>query len=172
MNLKCFFNKKGFTLTEMLIAVAVLSLLGLVVIQVFLTASSLNHKAADTDRAVAASTAMVEQLKALPSNTALEFDTLAELFPDAQLVVSDGGERGAIRQHYSVEWQALPPGSPEAPGYILDAEFKAADSQEAHVILVSVKVVRQTRYFHKSDSKPLLFELEAALPGRSKGGAE
>lgn len=164
-------NDKGFTLTEMLIAVAVLSLMGLVVIQVFITASSLNHKAADTDRAVAACTTVVEQLKALPADTVLDSRTLAEVLPEALVTVTSNGGEGTLKLLYTSQWEPLTLFSSQSPGYVLEAELKAAGPEDGNITQLNMKVVRQTRYFHKADPKPVIFVLEAALPQQLKGGA-
>lgn len=164
-------NAKGFTLTEMLVAVAVLSLMGLVVIQVFITASSLNHKAADTDRAVAICTAVVEQLKGLPVETLLDSQTITAVFPEALVTIAPSGQDGTIKLFYSEEWETLPLYSSMSPNYVLEAALKASDSKDGSVTLADIKVVRQIRYFHRVDPKPVLFELEAALPQLLKGGS-
>jgi prepilin-type N-terminal cleavage/methylation domain-containing protein len=164
-------NKKGFTLIEMLIAVSVLSLLGVVVIQVFITASSLNHKAADMDRAVAASTAVVERMKSLPSGSELDIQTIGSLFPDAVVSIGVDGLEGSVSQMYSGEWEPMSMASSQLPGFVLDAQLKAGSSKLGDVTLLTIKVTKQGRYFHKSDPLPLLFELEAALPQPIKGGA-
>ena len=163
-------NKNGFTLIEMLIAVAVLSLLGLVVIQVFITASSLNHKAADMDRAVAVSTAVVERLKGLPANTELDSQTIGGLFPEAVAGITVDGLDGSMSMLYGSDWELMSMASSQSPAFILEARLKPGSSKLGNVTLLTVKVVKQTRYFHKADPQPLLFELEAALPQPMKGG--
>ncbi len=161
---------KGFSLIEMLIAVAVLSLLGLVVIQVFITASSLNHKAADMDKAVAVSTAVVERMKGLPGDAQLDAQTLGSLFPEAVVSIGIDGQEGALSQLYTAEWEPMSMSSSQLAAFVLDARLKAASPEEGNVTLLSLKIVKQGKYFHKPDLLPLLFELEAALPQPLKGG--
>lgn len=163
-------NQKGFTLIEMLIAVAVLSLLGLVVIQVFITASSLNHKAADVDRAVAVSAAVVEQLKGLPAGAVLDSQTIGGLFPEAVVSISTDGLEGTLSQLYSPEWEPMSMAAAQPAGFVLEAGFKAGSAKVGDVTLLTVKVTKQSRYFHRLDPQPVLFDLEAALPQPLKGG--
>lgn len=165
-------DQRGFTLTEMLIAVAVLSLLGLVVIQVFITASSLNHKAADMDRAVAASTAVVERLKGLPADAGLDSQTIGSLFPDAVVSISTDGLEGTVSQLYTPDWEPMSMVAAQSPGFILEAQLKASSAKLGNITLMTVKVTKQGRYFHRADPLPLLFELEAALPQPLKGGVQ
>ena len=57
-------HRKGFTLAELVMAIAVLSIAGVFLVQVFLSADRLATKASDLDRAVAACTTAVETWKA------------------------------------------------------------------------------------------------------------
>lgn len=163
-------NRKGFTLIEMLIAVAVLSLLGLSAIQVFITASSLNHKAADMDKAVAVSTELAERLKSLPAGTGLDSQTIGGLFPDALVSIGADGKEGSVNILYTGKWETMPMASSQLADFVVDARLKAASEEDGNITLLTVKVVKQGRYFHKPDPLPLLFELEAALPQPLKGG--
>lgn len=166
-----FRNNKGFTLAEMLIAVAVLSLLGLSAIQVFITANSLNHKAADMDRAVAVSTELAERLKSLPADSLLDSQTIGGLFPDALVSIGADGKEGSVNLLYTQDWQTMSMASSQLAGFVVDARLKAASPEEGGITLLTVRVVRQGRYFHKADPQPLLFEMEAALSQPLKGGA-
>ncbi len=163
-------NERGFSLVEMLIAVAILSLMGLVVIQVFITASSLNHKAADMDRAVAIGTTIVERLKGLPAGTELDSQKIGSIFSDAVVSIGVDGREGTLSQLYTEEWEPMSMSSSQLASFVVDARFRAASPGEGNVTLVSIKVIRQGRYFHKADPLPLLFELDAALPQPLKGG--
>lgn len=163
-------NEKGFSLIEMLIAVAVLSLLGVVVIQVFITASSLNHKAADMDQAVAISTEVVERLKGLPASVGLDSQTIGSLFPDAVVSIGVDGKEGSLNLLFSKDWETMSMASPNLADFVVDARLKATSPKEGNVTLLTIKVIKQGRYFHKAEPLPLLFELEAALPHLLKGG--
>lgn len=163
-------DRQGFTLTEMLIAVAVLSLLGLTVIQVFITSSSLNHKAADIDRAVALSQAVVESMKGLPCDSPLDNQTLGRLFPGAVTAIDTDGLRGTLEQRYTADWEPVSSGS-AGGGFILRAEMRAGSSENGGLTLMTLRVSRTERYFHQQDATPLLFEMEAAVPQQLKGGS-
>lgn len=165
-------NKKGFTLIEMLIAVAVLSLLGVVVIQVFITASSLNHKAADMDRAVAVSTEVIERLKGLPAEKGLSSQAIGCLFPDAVVSIATDGQEGSLNLLYTNDWETMSMASSQLAGFVVDARFRATSPAEGNVTLLSIKVIKQGRYFHKPEPLPVLFELDGALPQALKGGIQ
>jgi len=164
-------DRRGFTLTEMLMAVAVLSLLGLTVIQVFITAGSLNHKAADMDQAVARSQTVVESLKALRADRPLDTQTLGQLFPGAVAVVNADGLRGTLEQRYAPDWKPVTSGDAAEEGFVLRAELRAGTEDNGGLTLMTVRVSRIGRYFHQQDPAPLLFEMEAAVPQRLKGGS-
>lgn len=163
-------NRRGFTLTEMLIAVAVLSLIGVIVIQVFITAGSLNRKAADVDRAVAVSTAIVERLKALPEDAGLDSQTIGRLFPNAVVSIGTDGMEGTVSILYTDTWEALNVTSSQNYTFSVEARLNSTPPEQGSVTRMVVRVTRQGRYFHRVDAQPLLFELEAALPQALKGG--
>lgn len=163
-------NQRGFTLIEMLIATAVLSVLGLAAIQVFITASSLNHKAADMDRAVAVSTEIVERLKNLPPDTTLNSQTIGGLFPDAVVSIGVDGKEGSLNFLFTEDWEPMSLASSQLADFVVDARLKAASPQEGNVTLLTIRIIRQGRYFHTAEPLPLLFELEAALALPLNGG--
>ena len=66
--LPCVRNRKtgeqGFTLAEMIISIGVLAVTGIVVLNLFLTARTLDRKAMELDRSVLLASGMIEAFKA------------------------------------------------------------------------------------------------------------
>jgi len=60
-------NEKGFSLLEIIISVAALSLVGVFIVQMFISSSNLNKRARDVDNASAAAVAAAENFKNLAS---------------------------------------------------------------------------------------------------------
>ena len=75
-------RRAGFSLMEMLIAVAILAFLGTIVLQVFLSSNEMNRQAQALDRAVSLSVDAVERLKAINPSEPLNRQTLSGWFPE------------------------------------------------------------------------------------------
>ena len=81
----------GFSLLEMLIAVAILAFLGTIVLQVFLSSNEMNRQALALDRAVSLSVDAVERLKATNPSESLNRQTLSGWFPEGTLTPVEEG---------------------------------------------------------------------------------
>lgn len=82
--------RKGMTLVEMIMAVALLAVLGGVVLQMFLFAQGKNRDAWDEDQAVNRSVGIIETMKTLPVDADVGALELAAMFPDSEISVSRG----------------------------------------------------------------------------------
>lgn len=81
-------GRRGFSLVELVMAIAVLAIAGVFLAQVFLTADRLATRASALDRAVSDCTTVVESWKAQSDPTR---PVGVSLLPGASVVVLDGG---------------------------------------------------------------------------------
>lgn len=107
----------GFSLIEMIIAVAVLALLGTTVVRVFLAADGMNRKAVELDRAVALCTDSIERLKAEKPSEPIDEAMLTRVFPDA--VISRQADGWQVRMLLDAKWSLFSPVRSDWPAYLL-----------------------------------------------------
>jgi prepilin-type N-terminal cleavage/methylation domain-containing protein len=81
-------DRGGFSLVELVMAIAVLAIAGVFLSQVFLTADHLATRASSLDRAVSTCTAVAESWKAQPDPTR---PTGASFLTGASVAILDGG---------------------------------------------------------------------------------
>ena len=115
-------NNKGFSLVEVIIAIAVLALLSGYVLQSFIVSQELNKKAADLDTATARCVSLIEEFKASPQ-TVLQ----------AQYQESNN----KVWQHsssYTADWQNCLAG--ESPTFNIYSEIQM---NENNTYTISVK---------------------------------
>jgi len=160
-------NRKGFSLVEMIIAVAVLSLMGLVIIQVFIHSDSLNRKAADMDHAVSVATNLVEKLKTLPEKADLEKTLKTEALSTTRV---DAWSVTTIKEFYDRNWKPVLVTSSQSPEFTVTAVLQPDPKAPESLSDVNLTVVREEKYFHSKEAKPVLFTLKAAVPLSVKGG--
>lgn len=95
-------SEKGFTLVEMILAVAFLAVISVVMLQLFLHARNLGLKAHDLDQAVQISKSILETFKAGDDPSGFQSGKQPE-----QSVVAETDGRTTIRIYYDKNWKAL-----------------------------------------------------------------
>ena len=93
-------GKKGFTLIEMIISVALLAVAGTAVASLFMNAQINNRKAHDLDQSTARLSAWIEEIKASP-----EIRIDGEPSSDEALLIFNG--QGSYKTYYDGEWQPI-----------------------------------------------------------------
>lgn len=95
-------RKKGFSLIEILLSIAVFSILSVFVLQMFSTAMSLNENARELDRSVLVAESIFERIQAVDSFESLEGQ---RGFEHANL--SEESEVSVMRLHYDEDWKTI-----------------------------------------------------------------
>lgn len=93
-------KEKGFTLIEMIVAVALLAVAGTAVASLFMNAQVNNMKARDLDQSTARCSAWIEQIKASP-----EVWINGEPSSQDSLLIKNG--QGSYIAFYDKEWQPI-----------------------------------------------------------------
>ncbi len=175
----------GFSLVEMMIAVAILALLGTTVVRVFLMADGMNRQAAELDRAVALCTDAVERLKAENPSEPIGEALLTRVFPDAQVSRhADGWEVVLLADR---DWSLFTRVRSDWPAYrlVLRLQPDAASSGLTTIVDASLSAypspagddassaTQPVRVDNGGMDDEAIFSLQAALPAPCvmEGGA-
>ena len=105
--LKKRLNNKGFSLLEIIISVAALSLSGVFIVQMFLTSEGLNKRARNTDIATNMAISQIENFKMMKSY--------------------DGGNQ-SLRLYYDAEWNEI--SDTEKVSFVLYFDVSLDDNNE------------------------------------------
>ena len=162
-------GKGGFSLVELMIAVSIMALLGMVVLRVFLSADGMNRKAADLDKAVNLSVDAVERMKAENQTILWNPETLNRIFPDSIIDRMDDGWR--IRLLFDNEWQLFSPVRSDWPSHYMVLVLKPDPETGNGTTAVSVSVSETDTAVGVpipengvGDQKNTLFAMQAELP--------
>ena len=147
--------KKGFTLVETVIAVAVLAVCSVLILRMFVLSQNTENKAKDLNRAVTEAQTAVEAVKACPAS-----EKLGALLPKSSVTVSGGGF--VLERWYAKDWTAA--AAPTKDGYTLRL---TASPDGAGGLSLSVTVVREKPYPLEKGTERELYSLSA----RAYGGA-
>ena len=139
--LKKLKNNNGFSLLEIVISVATISLVGVFIVQMFIASSTLNMRAKAVDNATAQACSIVEKFKAI-----------AELSPVS------------YAEYYDKNWKKVEKDE-ESKKYRLNAEVYAdqddKEEKEAGVIYsISVEVVEFTDGKGSTNGEKVIAELQ------------
>lgn len=95
-------RKKGFSLVEILLSIAVFSILSVFVLQMFATAKNLNENARELDRSVLIAESLFERIQAVQS-----FESLGgqQGFEHANL--SGESDASVMTLHYDEDWKTI-----------------------------------------------------------------
>ena len=102
----------GLSLVEIILSIAVLSILSVYVIQMFITSSNLNHKAEAIDQSVLISESIFESIELDPTLSNLHQSTFFKYFKES--VVDDAD---LTELYFNMDWQ--PVKTIQDNGYIL-----------------------------------------------------
>jgi len=166
----------GFSLVEMMLAVAILALLGTTVVRVFLTADGMNRKAAELDRAVAFCTDAVERLKAENPSEPIGDALLTRVFPDADVTRQAAGWEVVLLADR--EWNLFTRVRSDLPAYrlVLDLAPDEASSGLTTAVNASLTVfpvpasigespgMAMARADGEESKAAVIFTLQAVLP--------
>lgn len=162
---KYMINDKGFSLIELLMATAILSLIGLLILQVFMSSVHQNKKALELDKSVYLCVSVVERLKSENPSMVWNEEILKQTFPGA--VVLQNGKGYFIYWQLSEQWMPYSLLEVQHPTYILTLSL-SPDEETNEVTTVSnlhtylfdnKKTISDYQLEQES-----LFSLQAVLP--------
>ncbi len=133
-------KKKGLSLVEIILSIAMLSVLSVFIVQMFVTASHLNKEAELLDVSVAMTTTIMEHLKAIDDYDDI---TKREVFRHANL--SKDQQRLEIVMYYDAHWRHV--------------DKALADYKIVATILDSVSIHVES-YVFESDVERLLYDIQ------------
>lgn len=139
-------KNKGFTLIEVVISIAIISIVGLSVMQMFTTSSKVNRKAKEIDEANLKATSIIEKIKNNPENYAKNMKLNKEKFLDkGGYVVTDEKKAKTSESeyekviYYDYQWNEV--------GDVKKAKFKS-----------TVKLNKKGNYGEHSDFNPRKYD--------------
>jgi prepilin-type N-terminal cleavage/methylation domain-containing protein len=162
-------GRQGFSLVEMVLAVAIMALLGTVVLRVFLSADSMNKQAANLDKAVNLAVDAVERMKAENPAILWNRETLSGIFPDSLIEPMEDGWR--IQIYFDDNWQVFTLVRSDLPSYrltlVLDPDPETGKKTTAVSVSISDIEKNSANPFQKNlieDHKAGIYFLQAELP--------
>lgn len=146
-------SKNGFTLVEIIISVAILAFVSIVVLELFLTAVTLNQKASDLDKSVVLAKNAVEIFKASKRVNSYSKQNI--------------GESILVKSYYDSNWNPITKEIATKQGYeySLTASVKPSmDSlaKTSNVYDLEVSIWKKNKYLHDKNPKPLIYSLKAS----------
>jgi len=157
-------KNQGFSLIELLMAIGILSLTGLLVLQVFLSSIRQNEKALQIDKSVNLCVSVIERLK--QENHLVEWneDVLLQIFPDAEISKDDNGY--SLYWKLNLQWTPYNPFDAIAPSYILALSVMPDQETDYDTSIVTIQTYTfdEEKWMtdHLEDSTPL-FSIQAVL---------
>lgn len=145
-------NQKGFTLVEMIIAIGILMIASGFILQIFMTAKTMNIRAHAVDQSVSLGTSFVETVKA--SDQPLE-GGLSAAYPSIEQRKGEKGEQ-YFKQYYDQNWQILESSQQEKAQYYMEAQLKP--EQEGALLGIHLAFME----IKKDKSERSIYTLEAA----------
>jgi len=163
--MRCLKEKKGFTLIELIIAVALLAVAGTVAVLLFVHAHVNNRLAADIDRSVFLGAAWIERIKSSPEDW-INGDTSA-LDP----AVAKSGQR-SYTVCYDKDWKLLPGGGsrPQEAEYVIHIDLFEMMGNDG-LWAIEIRTVKTSPYPMRSDTGQEIHMLSALVnvPGEVAG---
>lgn len=150
-------KRNGFTLVELIISVGTLALVGVLVIQFFLSAKDITRRTEELDHSVYLSNRIIEAAKA----------GLWEEAPLSEFMRVDTGAASngiTMSASYDKHWNTVEGNSSEALFRImLRLNVQAGFGSDSTLYDVSLQIHRLKPYFRSKDEKPLLHSLDTRI---------
>lgn len=137
-------RKKGFSLVEILLSIAVFSILSVFVLQMFSTAHHLNVTAGELDRSVLVAESIFERIQAAQS-----FETLGGKLEDSELTL-----------HYDEDWKEIAV-SDVTPAYKVVVHQQEVQAFDHIVASYKLQVIKTDPSDQVEES--VLYELEMEI---------
>jgi type II secretory pathway pseudopilin PulG len=151
-------NKRGFTLAELILSIGMISITGIVAINLFLTSDTLNKKANDIDKCVFTSSGIIESIKTGYSPEDL---TMHDFMKNAIFETSISDVKA--RLYFNSDWEPLSENT-EDTMYIIETVISPVKSNIiSDTWAVKVTCTRQKKYYPVSDGSIVIFELETSV---------
>ncbi len=151
-------KKKGFTLIEVIVSIAIVSFLSIYLIQIFITAKNLNAMAYDLDNAVIVSKSVMESLSAGETIG----DTSNDIFLKSARKMSD---EPIYKVRLGEDFEPIDSDFVE-PSYSLDISFNLINASKSindyGLYDVSIYVTREEPYFLKVEQNKQIYSLNAS----------
>ena len=163
--LKMFKQKKGFTLAEMIISVAVITFISIFIIQLFIVAKNLNQKAGDLDKAVFSSQSVLEVIKSEQSPGQIKNNSYMK-----NALIKENGKTTEISIYYDEEWNVLKKSTSEDTkddnkAFVLKAvispETSGNDSKAIRYFQITISTTKLKAYLLEDIKNKKLYTLKA-----------
>lgn len=149
-------NEKGFTLAEMIIAIGILMLASGFILQIFITAKTMNIRAYDLDKSVSLASSFVETFKA--SADPKTFNP-----SEGYVVRTQEVETVTLKQNYDKNWEALKKDSQLKATYQMTCVLKPLKNSQVLQLNITVEKVEQ------GAAAKVLYALQAAQYDQKAG---
>jgi prepilin-type N-terminal cleavage/methylation domain-containing protein len=148
-------RKKGFSLVEILLSIAVFSILSVFVLQMFSTARNLNENARELDRSVVVAESIFERIQAVQS-----FETLGGQRGFEHAAYEDENDASVMTLHYDEAWKTIPV-TESAPNYKVVVRKQDVPTFNHVVTSYQLKVIKTDPSDRVKES--VLYELEMEI---------
>ena len=157
-------NKKGFSLIEVVVAIGMIAVISGFILQLFITAKSINQKSNDLNESILLSTNIIEIFKS--------GDTPADLLkhPMAQYALTSGeGDAFSFTMYYDNQWNLLKNQHAETAfnlkAEVMPIEIEATSVQPqlaSKVYTIKISITKNQAYASDKQSNKELYSIEAA----------
>lgn len=149
-------NEKGFTLAEMIIAIGILMLASGFILQIFITAKTMNIRAYDLDKSVSLASSIVETFKA--SAEPMSFNP-----SEGYAIRTIDKDTVKLKQSYDQNWEALKIGSEVTATYQMTCVLKPQENNQVVAFTINIEK-------NKTGEAPkTLYTLQAAQYNQKAG---
>lgn len=151
------FNRKGFTLVELIISVGTLAIAGTIMIQLFMSAKDMALRSEELDKSVFLANRIVESIKAEKWDSA----PLIDMYTQFALRYDNEIEKIGF---YDENWVSVQEDSGDK-SFEVKLTFKSEDPAEPGKSLydLNIEVIRLEPYFNGNDEKPVLHSLSTMV---------
>lgn len=151
-------KRKGFTLIEIIVSIAIVSFLSIYLIQIFITAKNLNAMAYDLDNSVIVSKSVIESLSAGES---IDENSNDIILKSARKI----SEEPIYKVSLGEDFEPIDSDFVD-PTYSLNISFDLIDLSKSikdyALYDVSIDITREQPYFLKKEKNKLIYSLNAS----------
>lgn len=154
--------RKGMTLIEMIMAVALLAIMGIIVIQMFLSAQTMNQKSKELDVAVSYSVDAIEKMKSLDNGTPSIEMIQKDLFPESAIMEFE--DKWEFIWLYDDKFQVILTDSIPKAFYQMRLMLERDPESNGKTGLITVTFERLQKRLGFSGEKEMLYTVTAGIP--------
>lgn len=148
--------KSGFTLTEIILSICMISLTGIIVVNLFLLSDTLNKKAKDIDKCVIISSDIIEAVKVgdSPKDLIKHEKLINAVFDICKTSVG-------ARLFFDKNWEPVKSGGVSM--YIIDLSVNHEKGNYSGVWSINVKCTREKKYYSGNDGEEVIYEIGTSV---------